>query len=541
MLRLYRAALGAALICVAAAVPGPSLRAQDSAAVKTADSVAWARVSYLSGASVYVDAGARAGLREGSRLQVIRSGRTVATLVVAFISSRSASCTVTESAESPIVGDSVRFTPVIAAASPEVLAATPTGATSSSRVRSPRNRPLRGRVGLRYFSADVSDIPNGAYTQPAIDARLDGQRLGGTPFGITVDVRAHRTRRPAAPGDTTRPTTTTRVYQAAVHLDGASSPARLTLGRQFSTAISPIGLFDGVAADINWRHTGAGAFAGTQPDPFDFGLSKETREYGAWFQLHSAPGGASVWSLTTGAVGSYVQGNVNREFLYLQGLFVNRALSVYAAQELDYNRGWKTDAGEPVTTPTSSYATVRLSLGEALSVSGGVDSRRNVRLYRDFLNPEVEFDDTFRKGAWAGTSLWLGRHVYTSVDVRSSDGGASGKTGSRTVALNAVRLTPLGLAVRGRATRYEGDILAGTLSSVSLEMSPSGAFRLEVNGGARNDQRTLLESTMTRLTWYGATADLGIGRSWYASLSTHRERNGGATLVQTYASLTWRF
>jgi hypothetical protein len=46
---------------------------------------------------------------------------------------------------------------------------------------------------------------------------------------------------------------------------------------------------------------------------------------------------------------------------------------------------------------------------------------------------------------------------------------------------------------------------------------------------------------MSRVTWYGATADLGLGRSWYASLSTHRERNGGAALSQTYASLTWRF
>ena len=92
-----------------------------------------------------------------------------------------------------------------------------------------------------------------------------------------------------------------------------------------------------------------------------------------------------------------------------------------------------------------------------------------------------------------------------------------------------------------RATRYDGDLLAGTLTSLALELAPAGPFRIEVNGGRRSDQRTMLQMASNRLSWYGTTADLALGRSWYASFSTQREQNAGATLTQTYASLTWRF
>ena len=55
------------------AVYGERVAAQDPA-------FAWTRVTYLSGNSVYVDAGTRDGVREGSRLEVVRGGVVVADL-----------------------------------------------------------------------------------------------------------------------------------------------------------------------------------------------------------------------------------------------------------------------------------------------------------------------------------------------------------------------------------------------------------------------------------------------------------------------------
>ena len=80
---------------------------------------AWTTVTYLSGTSVYVDAGTKNGLKEGSRLQVIRGGEPIADLVVAFISSTRASCTVERSSAAPAVGDSVRYTAIRPSVQPE--------------------------------------------------------------------------------------------------------------------------------------------------------------------------------------------------------------------------------------------------------------------------------------------------------------------------------------------------------------------------------------------------------------------------------------
>ncbi|MFP5354684.1 MAG: hypothetical protein ACLGIK_05945 [Gemmatimonadota bacterium] len=69
-------------------------------------------MTYISGPSVYIDVGTRAGLHEGSRLQVMRGSSVIAELVVAYVSSSRASCTVSSSSAAVAVGDSARFTPV---------------------------------------------------------------------------------------------------------------------------------------------------------------------------------------------------------------------------------------------------------------------------------------------------------------------------------------------------------------------------------------------------------------------------------------------
>lgn len=515
------------------ALPAPA-RAQGARAPGDSSRAAWTLVTYVTGTSVYIDGGSKAGLTVGARVDVVRRGNVIAELAVEFISSTRASCRLVRSTEMPVVGDSARFIPSVVQKAPVVATTTGAGATTPSRARS--SGALRGRIGVRHFSTSFSASPGGSISQPALDARLDGQMLGGTPLGLTVDVRAHRTRRSGDAGSGS-----TRVYQAAVHLDGAAGPGRITMGRQFATALSPVGLFDGLSADYTWKHTGAGLFAGAQPDAADFGLSGDIREYGAWFRLHSTPADRSTWSLTTGAIGSYARGDVNREFAYLQGQYVTRTFSLFAAQELDYNRGWRAEVESTTTTPTSTFVTARLALGPALSVNAGYDNRRSVRLYRDFISPEVEFDDSFRQGAWAGTQLSLAGHFQAGFDARSSRGGPGGSSESWTASTGLTRLTPLGLGVRARATRYAGTVLDGALQSASVEVQPGGRFRLEMSLGSRKDIRPQEGTAPATLRWLGADFDTGIGRSLFFTLSTYRETGPEGRMMQYFGSLSWRF
>jgi hypothetical protein len=398
---------------------------------------------------------------------------------------------------------------------------------------------LRGRIGVRYLVL-APDGGAGGLTQPAYDLRLDGSHLGGTPFGIAVDARAQRTIYSSTSGVARPPQAATRVYQAALSWTPTGSAPRLTLGRQYAAALSSVGLFDGAAIDLDRARWSLGAFMGTQPDAASFGLSSLVREQGAYGELHNRAGGADRWSFTLGGIGSYQGGEIDREYGFARVTATGPRYSLYATQELDVNRGWKLAQEGRSTMPTASFATLYLSPVDALSLFAGFDNRRNVRLYRDYVNPEIVFDDTFRMGEWGGFSLMPVRQFRLSGDLRQSAGGAAGQARSVTGTASLSGLTRLRLGTQLRFTTYDGDLSAGRLQSASVEASPFGLFRLSLNGG----QRTTLArsfSPQATLTWHGADADFGIGRSLYLLLSWYREADAGRKTTQGYLSLSWRF
>jgi len=535
--RISRARVLVLLLCAAPAL----LAAQaDSAGTRAVapPAVAWAKVTYISGQSAYIDAGSANGLKESAPLTVVRAGEPIAELVVEYISSTRASCRISSSTAQVAVGDSVRYTPVPS----EVRAAAPAfqiaGAPAPHPPRSPTASWIRGRVGFRYLLFDPG--VGGALSQPAVDLRLDGQHLGNGPIGLAVDVRAQRAISSSSALSATG-ANTTRVYQAALIWNPAGSPTRITVGRQFATTLSSVGLFDGAAFDFNYNRWSLGAFGGFEPDVTSLGLSGLTHEYGAYVQLHNARGASPIWTVSLGGVGAYAGDQIDREFGVLQATYNSRRLSVYAAQEADLNRGWKAAVEPSLVTPTSSFVTALFSLTDALHVNAGYDNRRSVLLYRDYVNPEITFDDTFREGEWGGASLYVLGHVRVSGDVRLSSGGPIGNSQSNTGALSFVRLTPLQLGVHFRTTVFNGTLANGRLQSVAIEITPFGIVRIEGSAGTRDSSVPLDSTSATRISWTGIDADFGIGRSVYVMVSTYRESGTNDRTLQSFVSLSYRF
>ena len=64
------------------------------------------------------------------------------------------------------------------------------------------------------------------------------------------------------------------------------------------------------------------------------------------------------------------------------------------------------------------------------------DKRRNVRLVRDFTNPETNFDDAYREGYGAGVQ-YAGRRFYLGGDWRRSTGATVLGANSLTATLGA--------------------------------------------------------------------------------------------------------
>ncbi len=518
----------AVLTCLAAfATP---LGAQDSSAA----SFRTARVTYLTGASAYIDAGRENGLREGAPVQVIRGGAVIGVLKVAFLASRQASCDIVKESVSIAVGDSVRFTPV--APPPDSKVTAYTALPASPRLPVMRNA-LRGRVGAQYLT--IGQGGGEGFTQPSLDLRLEGRPFGNGSIGLAVDVRARRTTSTFAGASAIDGHA--RAYQLALFWNPPGSRRRVTLGRQIAPGSAAVGLLDGVLAELIGPQWSAGLFGGSQPEPVTLGFSADILQLGGYVRRRSRPGGSQQWSTTLGVSGSYQAAHANREFAFLQGTFTSPRFNTFVSQEVDYYRPWKRTPGTGAISPTSTFVTARYRASERLDVHAGFDNRRNVLLYRDFVNPLTTFDDAFRQGAWVGLDVRLTRRYSVGFDARESASGAAGRADSYTLAARADRVTPLAMGVRARTTYFRSQSLDGWLHSLALSFDPSTRLHLELSGGARLEHDALAVPSRYSIRWTGLDLDMNLASSWYLMLSANGERGGAAPTSEIFGGLSVRF
>jgi len=493
-----------------------------------------ARITYLMGTTVYLDAGREDGLVEGHEIRVTRAGQQIALLRVTSLASHRAACALNGEPAAPLaVGDTVVFTPVRSVVARADSLATPT-------TRAPPRRhvdAVRGRVGLRYLLVRPPEGPG--YSQPGLDLRLDVSRLGATPLGLVLDVRGRRTYRTGSNG-TVSADRRDAVYQAAMTIR-PGGPARATVGRQYLPTVSSVSLFDGALLEYQTGRFGAGVFAGSEPEPATMSWSNDVRDLGLFLAGRSAPGSRTRWSLSGGAVGSYAGGVVNREFGFLQGSLATPGLTIFLAQEVDLNRDWKAAAGEPSLSLTATFASLVARPAQWVSLQAGIDNRRNIRLYRDYANPEALFDDSFRQGAWAGAGFTFLNHLRLGFDGRATFGGAdsASRTRSGGASLALDRLTRASLGLRSRLIRYVAAGRDGWLESFGASLRPVVWAGLEANGGIRDE--TIVGEASRHTRWLGADLDLTLGRAWYLLLSGSHETGTLAAGDQAYLSLSFRF
>jgi hypothetical protein len=526
------------LVCLAAL--GEPASGQDTTLAKTKT----AHITYLTSVTAYLDAGKLDGLVQGARLEVVRRGAGIGVLQVAFLASHQASCDIVRTTAALAVGDSVRYAPVAVRRDSVASAPAPTPAAAARAAREAPSQPsgprLRGRVGVEYFLMEEREGMTGRVSQPALDLRLDGPPLGASYLNLDVDVRARRTYT-ILPDGSAVAEGLNRIYQASLSAQAPGSPARLTVGRQISGDLAPLGLFDGALAEVVERDWSTGVMTGSEPDPIQLAFLSSNVELGGYVQRHSPPGALTHWAVTLGASGSYENSHSNREFAFVQGSYLSTKLSTFVTQEVDYYRAWKLLPGMQMISPTSTFAIVQYRATSSVTLDAGYDDRRNVRLYRDIVNPETTFDDTYRQGAWAGTWFQLNGRLRVGFDARQSSGGPAGSATSYTGSLSAERLTRYAITLRTRSTYYTTSQLHGVLQSVAAGFMPGDRLHLELNGGARLEHNPFATPASETVTWQGLDLDLTLARAWYVMISATHQRGGLDGYDQAYAGLSLRF
>jgi len=503
---------------------------------------ATARITYVSGSTVYLDAGSQQGLTEKMRLEVTKDGAVVAVLEVTYVSPSRAVCAIVQGAEAIRAGDTVSYVSAAPAATSVVApAAAGEGAPPPpAPARRSSDPGIHGRVGVRYLAVRDRTETGAEYSQPALDLRLDGPYLGGSPVGLKVDARTRRTYQTFADGSEDNEGRT-RVYAASLSWDDAVTPVRFTLGRQSSPELATISIFDGLLAEYASSNWSLGAFGGSQPDPVDFGYSSEIREYGVYHQVHGEPGSSRRWAVTTGLIGSYQESEINREFLYVQGRYTGPEFLVFFTEELDYNRGWKKDEAEESTfSSTGTFLSLQWRPVRVVTLRGGYDNRRNVRLYRDRITPVTEFDDAYRTGFWAGLLFRAGGRIQIGVDGRRSSGGDAGTADSYTLTFGMERIAKV-IGLHARATSYQNDYEEGSLYSLDLDFAVGPRLNLGVGGGRRDATHLSGFETNDNLTWVSLDLDVALGRGWFGLFSLERSDGDVEAADQAYLMVTYRF
>jgi hypothetical protein len=544
-LRVVPLALVALLV---AAAPSPCARAQSAPPpdAPAAPTTATARITYITGTSIYLDAGRQEGLDVEDTVEVTREGETIATLRVAYLSEHSSSCTVVSTSAPPAVGDVARYVPRVLATGAAGAAAGPAGAGPSGAVTPPsaaRTRfsgpGLHGRVGVRYLVVrDTGNADNG-YTQPSVDLRLDGEGLGGSDFDVNVDIRARQTYRNWPGSEDQR---LDRVYRMSTTYRFPDSRQRVTVGRQFAPNLEAVNIFDGAVYDMDGDRWGAGFFAGTQPDPADLSVDGTVREYGGYYLVHSRAPDAKQWAVTLGLIDSYAEGDVNREWFYVQGRYRGPRLNGFVTSEIDYNRSWKvSEAGESTISPTSTFATLHFRASDHVNLYAGYDNRRSARLYQDRITPATAFDDAYRQGGWAGASFRLGRHFGIGGDARVSTGGPAGRADGYSGNLGWEGIGGANLGFNLRTTRYGNDHSDGWLYTLNGGWDLGRRSRMDVSVGRVEETDTNDLALDRSDDWYGIDFNVLVGRNWFLILSWERYTGTFNDNDQGYAAVTYRF
>ena len=541
-----------------AALPSIALASQavDSASAAPDTAAKLTNITFISGTEIYIGAGRQDGLVVGSEVEVLRGDSVVATLRVKFLASQKSNTELVRGTPELALGDTVRFHRHIAT---EQIAIG--GPIAAPRPRRLSGQGLHGRIGSRFLRATTSTVSAGqpagsnGFSQPSLDARLYGLNIGGTPLGVAIDLRARQTTSSSSGGTTVDGHT--RAYQAVLYWNAPDARFRLAAGRQYLAYISSIGLFDGGLVELNGRHFSGGAFAGWEPDASTLQFSGAVHDYGAYLTVHNAPGGLTSSAFTIGAVGSYEGSTERREWGLAQANVSNRYLSLYLLQEVDYYRPWKLEgpnAESSALSFTSQFANVSVRPKRWLSINATYDKRRNVRLIRDFTNPETNFDDAYREG-YGGGLQYSGQRFYVGGDWRRSTGATVLGANSYTATFGANRVAPLGLGFSVRATWYTNQNDSSVINPGSIETSghlysghvnfdPTTAIHVDLNGGVRQEDNPAFAQRQ-KSTWYGVDLDVALARQWYLTLSTLRQKDpanpGTSQLTQIYSGLTWRF
>ena len=479
------------------------------------------QVKYVSKSAVYVNVGKNMGLVVGDTLTVFRGKRAIAMLAVEHLSTTSAACRIIRNGTAIKAGDRVRLQRAAVAAvshSPKPNGAN--GKSAKSKKRRPRHpaNEVSGFVEFQGYWQQVQVGEKLALFRPSLGGKLKIRNLAGT--GVEFRTRLHarkynRSQSSYYPGR--RDEWVNRVFEIALVYDKAGAPVEFGIGRVYSPYIRGVGYIDGVhfAAKINANFR-AGIAAGSEPDQETLATNGHRRKYGVFLTWEKGSYQKQRLETTVALSGSYEDGVVNREFVYLQlnWSMANR-LSVYGSAEVDVNRAWRQAAQGSSVNVSNFFVTANWRLNQTVAIYLSGDARHNVHTLRSIDTPDSLFDSSLRRGVYSGVDFTLPANMRFGVHASVRFREQSRQNNLFGSAYYSIRHFPLrGQTLALRLSYVKTQFSSGYRPMASLRLPVTRRLALSLGGGGYFYETG---GRKTRSTYATARADYSFLRRFYAS------------------------
>ena len=510
------------------------------------------RITYVTSTTAYVDLGTNHGLDVGDTILVTRGGKSIATMKVATIASKSLSAVVLTKQTSLLEGDDVTAVTVRTPKEPVRLIRPDTGSTAlpptvsvpptaTPPLETAASNIVHGRIGVQYFGM-YNDAKNTLdFSQPGLVLNFTVDRIMDAPlqFSYYSNSRYDAVQQARSASDSRL---NNRVYEAVFRYGDDHTPLNGFLGRFVAPAVGGVGTFDGAMGTYRYDQFQCGAAAGSQPGWQRSDVQLTNPKFAAFATYEAGEYGTTKYQGGVAYAQQYYQSALDRGFFYLQNtLYFSNSLSIYQNANFDMH-----DLVDGKRMTSLHLSDVFLSASYRpmnwVSTNASYARRRNIFYLSSFSNmPDSLFDISVQQNLQASVSFRLPMTMYltTTGSMRSREGDARSAT---SLFVNYNWSDILGTHFGAFITGLYNDNVYNTSRSIGVDLHTDIIEDLYLS--AKAQWYVYDFSSFTRRiyrTTVGADAYYRVSRIVYASLSLERYIETTLTSNRIYGEVTIRF
>ncbi len=496
------------------------------------------RVRQVLAEEIFLDAGRLAGLAAGQRVKVVRPDAAsgvaadIAELEIAFIASRSASCTIIETKAAIEVGDLVIPGPLPAsamAAAAEDGAATAAagGGTSAPGGQGKGGKPpgwdpaehtdYSGSIALRYQGFRDGGPAGRDFNQESALINIYAGHLGGSKFDFRLRGTASREQIQLSSGGT-ESRDNDRLYEATLSYEPPEARFTYQVGRLISGPLVGFDYLDGGVGEFHaTRRFSLGAFYGSRSNGDQIDFASPGRAYGGFVHwLDQTVGKPFYAEYLLEAIGDYLGGEANREYLSFYGRQGSGSRwSLYERAEFDLGHKWEDRPNANSSQLSNVLFSGSYSVSKAVRLGVSYDQSRQILTLDDRFTPEELFDNSLREGYRVTAYLGSAKSLRGNFSA-----GQRWKQGSpdRSLTYNAnvyhSNVFNWNMLIGADYSGFSGDTSEGFRAGLRIQKYFRSGHDLELTFGTSSTE-LLATREVRENRWLRLSGTLQLGRRFY--------------------------